>query len=190
MRFIPDSQVNNARLPFDHIHFTSGQQWPVFVHYTWSECWVPFTRIQPTTRRILPYFIDYWWITCYLTVNNLLLNSCYLGWIITLQLRKDLEFSKSSVFKRKKKWSYKDFAESELEPGRTTRSRILRLSTWAICELTDAAGKRSFKSFRPQRTTVQALQLQALAKYGRRQEAFVSHLSTIFTSRSWISADI
>ena len=31
-------------------------------------------------------------------MNNLLLNSCYLGWIITLYL----EFSKSSIFKRKK----------------------------------------------------------------------------------------
>ena len=36
-------------------------------------------------------------------MNNLLLNSCYLGWIITFYCGKDLEFSKSSIFKRKKK---------------------------------------------------------------------------------------
>ena len=77
-------------------------------------------------------------------------------------LRKDLEFSKSSIFKRKKKWSYKDFAAERTWTG-TTRSRILGLSTWAICELTNAAGKRSIKSLRPQRTTVQALQFLALA---------------------------
>ena len=110
--------------------------------------------------------------------NNLLLNSCYLGWI----LRKDLEFSKSSIFKRKKKWSHKDFAAERTWTGTTrSRSRILGLSTWAICELTNAAGKRSIKSVRPQRTTVQALQFQALAKHGRRQEAFVSHFSSIST---------
>ena len=35
-------------------------------------------------------------------MNNLLLNSCYLGWNNHPLLRKDLEFSKSSIFKRKK----------------------------------------------------------------------------------------
>ena len=35
-------------------------------------------------------------------MNNLLLNSCYLGWIITPQLQKDLQFSKYSILKRKK----------------------------------------------------------------------------------------
>ena len=116
-------------------------------------------------------------------MNNLLLNSCYLGWIITPQLRKDLEFSKSSIFKRKKKWSYKDFATERSWTGTThsSHSRILRLSTWAICELTNAGGKRSTKSVRPQWTTEQALQLQALAKDGRRQEAFISHFPSIST---------
>ena len=122
-----------------------------------------------------------------LLVNNLLLNS---EWLATKQLlfgvnnhpllRKDLELSKSSIFERKKKWSYKDFAAERTWTG-TTRSRILGLSTWAICELTNAAGKRSIKSVRPQRTTVQALQFQALAKHGHRQEAFVSHFSSIST---------
>ena len=50
-------------------------------------------------------------------MNNLLLNSCYVGWIITPLLRKDLEFSKSSIFKRKKSEVTKTSPQSELEPG-------------------------------------------------------------------------
>ena len=41
----------------------------------------------------------------------------YLGWIITLRLRKDLEFSKSSIFKRKRSEATKTSPQSELEPG-------------------------------------------------------------------------
>ena len=83
-------------------------------------------------------------------MNNLLLNSCYSGWIITPKLRKD-DFSKSSILKRKK-WSYKYFA-AERTWTEITRSRILRLSTWAICELMNAGGKKLVKSVWPQWTT-------------------------------------
>ena len=54
--------------------------------------------------------------------------------------------------------------------NRITRSRILSPSTWAICKLTNAGGKRSIKPLWPQRT-VQALQLRALAK--DRQEVII-----------------
>ena len=50
-------------------------------------------------------------------MNNFLLNSCYLGWIITPQLQKDFEFSNSSIFKRKKSEVTKTSPQSELEPG-------------------------------------------------------------------------
>ena len=89
--FIPDLQVNNARLPFDHIHSTISRIFFIISH------------------------------------------------------REDLEFFEVLNLKRKK--VTKTPERSGLEP-KTIRSRIFGLSTWAICELTIAGGKKSIKPFR------------------------------------------
>ena len=55
--------------------------------------------------------------------------------------RTDLEFSKSSIWKRKKSEVTKTSEQSGLEPE-TICSRIFGLFTWAICDLTNAGGKK------------------------------------------------
>ena len=62
-------------------------------------------------------------------------------------------------------------AQIKLEP-KITWSKILSLSAWAFCELTNASGKRSIKPFRSQRTAVQAPQLRALAMHEQRSFRF------------------
>ena len=61
---------------------------------------------------------------------------------------KDLKIFKSSIWKRKKKSEVtKTSEQSGLEPE-TIRWRIFGLFASAICELTNAGGKKSMKSFR------------------------------------------
>ena len=60
-------------------------------------------------------------------------------------LWKDFEFFQVLTWKRKKmNTATKDPPQVEVEP-RTPRSRILSLSTWAICDSTKAGGKKTPK---------------------------------------------
>ena len=62
------------------------------------------------------------------------------------QTGKELKFSKSSIWKTKKKSEItKTSEQSRLEPE-TIRSRIFGLSIWAICELTNAGGKKIYET--------------------------------------------
>ena len=111
---------------------------------------------------IYSHSTDYWSyfaIFYRLLVNNLLLNSCYSGWIITPKLRKDLDFSKSSISKRKKVKLQRLRRRANLNQDHSLKNpQTIHLSYLRVDE---RRWKRSVKSIRPQPTTVQALQLQA-----------------------------
>ena len=74
----------------------------------------------------------------------ILLFLCTLG---TIHM-KDLEISKSSILKKKRKWRTKILDQSELEPE-TPGSRNVGLSIWAIYNSTTRSGKRVRKYSRP-----------------------------------------
>ena len=95
---------------------------------------------------------------------------------------KDLEFFQ--VLNLKEKKVTKTPERSGLEP-KTIRSRILGLSTWAICEVTIAGGKKSIKPFRTGRRRSTCACIVALAT--QRHDAFVSHFSGRRTSQWWAS---
>ena len=69
---------------------------------------------------------------------------------------------------------------SGLEP-KTIRSRIFGLSTWAICELTIAGGKKSIKPFRTGQPRTTCTSIAALDTQGH--DAFVPHFSSRRTSQ-------
>ena len=68
--------------------------------------------------------------------------------ILKLSFRHAVErlriFLSPHLKKKKMNTATKDPPQSELEP-RTPRSRILSLSTWAICDSTKAGGKKTLK---------------------------------------------
>ena len=87
-------------------------------------------------------------------------------WIIQKKWGKDFTFGSDCTVEffqvlnlKEKKKVTKTPERSELEP-KTIRSRILGLSTWAICELTIAGGKKSIKPFRTRQHGLPVLALQ------------------------------
>ena len=88
------------------------------------------------------------------------------------------------VLNSKRKKVTKTPERSGLEPKTSTiRSRIFGLSTWAICELTIAGGKRSTKTFRTGQPRTTCTSIAALAT--QRHDAFVSHFSSRRKSQWW-----
>ena len=73
---------------------------------------------------------------------------------------------------------------SGLEP-KVIRSRIFGLSTWAICELTNAGGKKSIKLFWTGQPRTTCTGIAALA--AQKHDAFVSYFPNRRTSQWWAS---
>ena len=98
------------------------------------------------------------------------------------------DFAKSSIIKRKKSEETKTPSQSKLEP-QTIRSKIFGLSTWAICDLTNAGGKKIDETLLVTATNYlyqHCTCKQAIATH--RDEAFVSRLrrETIWATESKI----